>query len=59
MRLPPEVKQTLQAAAHVTGKPMWQVIARSVALYAESLSPNERRLVRALARLRAQEGGDG
>lgn len=56
VRLPPDVKQTLQAAAHVTGKPMWQVIAQSVALYAESLSPKERQLVRALARLRGREG---
>jgi len=52
VRLPPEVKQTLQATAHVTGEPMWRVIAKSVALYARSLSPTERRLVRALTRLR-------
>lgn len=52
VRLPPEVKQTLQATAHVTGEPMWRVIAKSIALYARSLSPTERRLVRDLTRLR-------
>lgn len=55
VRLPPDVKQTLQAAAHVTGQPMWQVIAHSIALYARSLSPTKRRLVRDLAKLRRVE----
>jgi predicted transcriptional regulator len=52
VRLPPDVKQTLQATAHVTGRPMWHVISESVALYADTLSPRQRQLVRALARLR-------
>lgn len=56
VRLPPDVKRTLQAAAHVTGRPMWQVISESVALFADTLSPRERQLVRALSRLRRDAG---
>ena len=49
LRLPAEVKATLQALSLFEARPQWRVIADAIEAYARSRSDAERRLIAELA----------
>ena len=56
VRLPAEVKDTLQALSRIESRPQWRVIADAIECYEKGRSEAERRLVAELAR-RSRGGG--
>jgi predicted transcriptional regulator len=58
IRLPADVKATLQALSVIESRPQWRVISDAIACYASGRSDAERRLVAELAaRSRARANG--
>jgi predicted DNA-binding protein len=55
VRLPADVRDTLQALSRIESRPQWRVIADAIDCYANGRSDAERRLVTELAR-RARSG---
>jgi predicted DNA-binding protein len=59
IRLPAEVKATLQALSLIESRPQWRVITDAIGCYASGRSEAERRLIAELAgrsRTRSREG---
>ena len=50
LRLEPETKSLLEAAAEVTGRPAWRIGQDAIAAYLAALPAKERRKAAALAR---------
>ncbi len=53
LRLKPETKTLLEAAAEVTGRPAWRIGQDAIAAYLAELPAKERREAAALARQKA------
>ncbi len=53
LRLEPETKSLLEAAAEVTGRPAWRIGQDAIAAHLAALPPKERRKAAALARQKA------
>jgi hypothetical protein len=50
VRVPPDVKRTIEVLVQVTARPQWRVIAGAVAGYVRDLPPADRRVVEKLLR---------
>ena len=50
VRLPVDVKATLQATSHVTEFPMWRVVNEAIGAYVKQLGASDRKLITGLAK---------